>query len=188
MTWRHLMTVEFVDPRGLAAAIRHSYRLRLTPDTPARLCLVPTQFPGAGAFLGLVGAAVTKSVTSLSADILGREEQVSGRQELDAEDARNVASHFDGAILGYGHCGSCTPNTVQDALALADAGLPVAVLVTTPFLAVADFKMRASGWEGVPMVELPYPVAGTPLDYQKRLASDVAPTVIRCLTSPMGGR
>jgi hypothetical protein len=175
------MSVEFVDPRGLPSAVRHHYDLRLGADRTARLCLVPTQFPGAARFLGLVGTALREGDATWTSALLQREEQVSGRQELDAKDAREVAERFDGAILGYGHCGSCTPNTIEDALALADRGLPVVVLVTTPFLAVADFKMRAGGWVGLPIVELPYPVAGRPLEYQEQVARAVAPAVTRWL-------
>lgn len=50
---------------------------------------------------------------------------------------------------------------MRDAVNLARRGRPAVALLTTEFIALADFVARAVGMPDIPRVILPHPVAGT---------------------------
>lgn len=67
---------------------------------------------------------------------------------------------------------------MRDGIDLARRGIPVVALVTTEFVAQADFVARAAGMPEVPRVVLPHPVAGSGAVAIASAASGAAPLVV----------
>lgn len=99
-----------------------------------------------------------------------------------AETREKILQECDAVICAYGHCGSCTSGTTQDAVVFADAGLPAVALVTEKFRDEALFLARAGGIPDTPFVFLPHPVAGKPAEYHRALARAIAPAIADALT------
>jgi hypothetical protein len=68
---------------------------------------------------------------------------------------------------------------VRDGILAANVGLPAVALVTTAFWDQGAFVARAAGMPDVPRVQLPHPVAGTGTAAMRRVAADIAPTIVR---------
>jgi hypothetical protein len=71
--------------------------------------------------------------------------------------------------------------TVRDAAELSRSGLPVVVLVADRFVSTARAAARTAHVESVPIVPLPYPLAGTGDANLARVAREVTPAVLRAL-------
>lgn len=54
-------------------------------------------------------------------------------------------------------------------------------LVTDDFLPQGDFVARSLGMPDLPRIRLPHPVAGTGTDNLRRIAREVAPSIIAAL-------
>lgn len=70
---------------------------------------------------------------------------------------------------------------MRDGIKLARAGVPTVALVTTDFVAQADFVARSAGMPAIPRVVLPHPVAGTGAANLQRVADDAAAAVVEAL-------
>jgi hypothetical protein len=71
--------------------------------------------------------------------------------------------------------------TVRDAAELSRSGLPVVVLVADRFVSTTRAAARTAHAESVPIVLLPYPLAGTGDANLARVAREVTPAVLRAL-------
>jgi hypothetical protein len=71
--------------------------------------------------------------------------------------------------------------TVGDSIKIALRNTHVVALITDRFWQQSALVARAHGLSDVPRVELPYPLAGTGAENLRRVAADVAPTVLRAL-------
>ncbi len=67
---------------------------------------------------------------------------------------------------------------MRDGINLARRGIPVVSLVTTAFVAQADFVARAAGMPDVPRVVLPHPLAGTGPAHLREVAADIAVDIL----------
>jgi len=70
---------------------------------------------------------------------------------------------------------------VRDGVAAARLGIPAVALVTEDFWPQGDFVARSLGMPDIPRVRLPHPLAGTGADNLKRVAENVAATIIDAL-------
>ncbi|MBM3596233.1 MAG: hypothetical protein FJX31_10800 [Alphaproteobacteria bacterium] len=77
-----------------------------------------------------------------------------------------------------GQCGSCTSSATRDAVNLACAGVPVAVLIIEKFIEAGGFVARSVGMPDVPRVQLPHPVAGTGAACIAEIAHGAPPAIV----------
>jgi hypothetical protein len=71
--------------------------------------------------------------------------------------------------------------TVRDAAELSRSGLPVVILVADRFASTARAAARTAQVESVPIVLLPYPLAGTGDANLARVAREVTPALLHAL-------
>ena len=175
--------LEYLDPWAPPGKAPVPYNARMsTGKKPLVIGLLSNLFADASAFLNDLREP-------LSALLPGAEFRFYDKVTVQrmsfpvSEEIRDqIIAECDAVICAYGHCGSCTSGTTQDALAFAAAGLPAVALVTEKFRDEAFFLARAGGIPEVPFVFLPHPVAGRPAAYHQALARGIAPGVVAALT------
>ena len=75
---------------------------------------------------------------------------------------------------------------MRDGVNIAKLGIPAVALVTEEFWPQGDFVAESLGMPDVPRVRLPHPVAGTGVKNMKKVATEVAPAVIKALEASNG--
>jgi hypothetical protein len=71
-----------------------------------------------------------------------------------------ITGECDAVVTGSGDCGSCTAATVHDSITLRRAGLPVAMLATESFAALAHMQAHALGDDGLDLILVSHPIGG----------------------------
>lgn len=79
-----------------------------------------------------------------------------------AADVAAWVADIDCGISGLGTCGSCTSNSVHDAVALEQAGKPAIVAVCQEFQHHGRNMASFLGHANLQMLVLPYPLEGRP--------------------------
>jgi hypothetical protein len=91
------------------------------------------------------------------------------------------ADDIDCGISGLGTCGSCTSNSVHDAVTVEKAGKPAVVAVCDEF---EQHGRNMAGFLGHPDLKalvLPYPLEARPEDELRRIAADNYPRFLELL-------
>lgn len=85
------------------------------------------------------------------------------------------AGEIDCGVSGLGTCGSCTSNSVHDAVTLEDAGKPAVVAVCEEFEAHGRNMAGYLGHGRLKFLVLPYPLEALPADELRAIAADAYP-------------
>jgi len=67
---------------------------------------------------------------------------------------------IDVAVFGLCNCGSCTMQTVTDALVAVRQGIPTVVVTTENFRPIAESIAKLEGHPELRLVEMPFPLEG----------------------------
>jgi len=94
-----------------------------------------------------------------------------------------MAEASDVAISGVGHCGSSSPWSIHDAVALERAGCPTVALISRSFCPLAQIVAKGIGCRALPIVLLPHPIGDADTTKISRKGSDAAAECVRLLTS-----
>jgi len=70
---------------------------------------------------------------------------------------------------------------VRDGVNMARLGIPAVALVTDEFWPQGDFMAASLGMPDVPRVRLPHPIAGTGEANMRRIAQEIAPSIVAAL-------
>jgi len=174
--------IEYLDPQAQPGAEPKPYRARLQRGKqPLVIGLLSNLFADASAFLNDLREPLAALLPG--AEFRFYDKGTVQRMSFPvAEDVReDIMAQCDAVVCAYGHCGSCTSGTTQDALAFAAADFPTLALVTEKFRDEAFFLARAGGFPDLPFVFLPHPVAGKSAQYHQALAKIIAPAVVAAL-------
>lgn len=178
--------VRYLDPYAESGDVLDAYEPRLVDPDRARIGLFSNMFVDATVFLDDIGVVLARRYPGMA--LKSYDKGHSASIPATAELVARIRSECDAVILAYGHCGSCTASVVQDAVALARAGLPVATLVTEKFVDEAQFIARVSRMPDVPFVYLPHPIAGEPAEFHRAVAEEVVPLAVRALTAAVSDK
>ena len=88
---------------------------------------------------------------------------------------------IDCGIAGLGTCGSCTSNSVADAVTLERAGKPAVVAVCEEFEAHGRNMARSLGHDELKHLILPYPLEGRPEKEIREIAHEYYPRFVELL-------
>jgi hypothetical protein len=88
---------------------------------------------------------------------------------------------IDCGIAGLGTCGSCTSNSVHDAVSLERAGKPALVAVCDEFEIHGRNMANALGHRDLKHLVLPYPLEGRPEKEIREIAHDYYPRFLELL-------
>lgn len=88
---------------------------------------------------------------------------------------------IDVGISGLGTCGSCTSNSVLDAVALEAAGKPAVVAVCEEFVPHARNMAAALGHGDLKVLVLPYPLESRPESEIRAIAAEQYPRFLELL-------
>ena len=91
------------------------------------------------------------------------------------------AAEVDCGVSGLGTCGSCTSNSVHDAVSLEDAGKPAVVAVCDEFETHGRNMASYLGHAHLKMLVLPYPLEALPEDELRKIAADYYPEFLDLL-------
>jgi len=94
-------------------------------------------------------------------------------------------------VSGVGDCGACTSCSVHDAVHCAEQGVPAAVVVTDPFVGLAEMSATRAGSAGIGIVEVEHPIWARDAAGVLELAAEAAPRLVEALglraATPTGG-
>jgi hypothetical protein len=93
-----------------------------------------------------------------------------------------MAAVSDVAISGVGHCGSSSPWSVHDSVALEKAGIPTVTLISRSFCPLGQVVARGLGYPGLPIILLPHPIGDPDLQRIRSKGIDAAKECVRLLT------
>ncbi len=96
-------------------------------------------------------------------------------------DVQAWAREIDCGISGLGTCGSCTSNSVHDAVALEAAGKPAVVAVCDEFALHGSNMARFLGHPTLKMLVLPYPLEARPESELRDIAAGYYPKFLQLL-------
>jgi hypothetical protein len=98
-----------------------------------------------------------------------------------AEAVADWAAAVDCGVSGLGTCGSCTSNSVHDAVTLEDAGKPAVVAVCDEFETHGRNMASYLGHANLKILVLPYPLEARPEDELRTIAADYYPRFLALL-------
>ncbi|HEX4017184.1 MAG TPA: hypothetical protein VHX15_10645 [Frankiaceae bacterium] len=107
--------------------------------------------------------------------------RVGAEGERTKADVRAWAADIDCGVAGLGTCGSCTSNSVHDAVALETAGKPSVVAVCDEFAPHGTNMARFLGHPALKMLVLPYPLEGREDADLRQIAAEYYPHFLRLL-------
>lgn len=97
------------------------------------------------------------------------------------KDVDRWAKRVDCGVSGLGTCGSCTSNSVSDAVALERLRRPAVAAVCAEFETHARTMASYLGHPSLKILVLPYPLEGRPAKELKRIAADYYPKFVDLL-------
>ncbi len=107
--------------------------------------------------------------------------RVNDEGEQTRADVAAWAADIDCGISGLGTCGSCTSNSVHDAVTLEDAGKPAIVAVCDEFAQHGKNMARFLGHPSLKMLVLPYPLEARSEGELRQIAADFYPAFLELL-------
>jgi hypothetical protein len=180
--------IEYLDPQAQPSKEPQPYTARLRiGDRPVVIGLLSNLFVDASALLNDLREPVAKLHPGTEFRFFDKGAVQRMSFPVADETRQQIIDECDAVICAYGHCGSCTNGTTQDALAFAAAGFPAVALITGKFTDEAFFLARAGGIPEIPFVFLPHPVAGRPKEFHEALARAIAPAVMHALVKGQVG-
>jgi hypothetical protein len=96
-------------------------------------------------------------------------------------DVEAWAKDIDCGVSGLGTCGSCTSNSVHDAVTLEQAGKPAVVAVCDEFAQHGANMARFLGHPSLKQLVLPYPLEARSDAELRQVAADSYPTFLTLL-------
>ncbi len=107
--------------------------------------------------------------------------RVGAEGERTKADVRAWADGIDCGVAGLGTCGSCTSNSVHDAVALEAAGKPAVAAVCDEFAQHGSNMARFLGHPALKLLVLPYPLEARPEQELRQIAADYYPRFLQLL-------
>lgn len=176
------MTDEVLDPFGEPSVERHTeLATRLTTVAGSTIGLFSNSKKNADHFLRALGARLEAEHDVEVSDVIYKEMSPSAAEPAVYDRLRE----YDGVIIAYGDCGSCSSWTIHDALQLETSGTPTVVFCTEEFTTLCQYESENQGAPGLPIVALGHPVAT--LDPEtiasERVTDGIVASAVASLTS-----
>jgi len=94
----------------------------------------------------------------------------------------SLSATCDLVIIAMGDCGSCTSYVVYDAVEFEKRGTPTVSVISTEFEALGKVEAQALGMANLPMVIVPHPVGGIPLEQVAKKANNALEAMVKALS------
>ncbi len=95
-----------------------------------------------------------------------------------------MAETCDAVVNGVGHCGSSSPWSARDGVALENAGIPSVTLISTAFCPLGHVVAQGLFVPALPIVVLPHPLGDQDPDKVAKKGRDAVSECVRLLTTP----
>jgi hypothetical protein len=95
-----------------------------------------------------------------------------------------MAETCDAVVNGVGHCGSSSPWSARDGVALENAGVPSVTLISTAFCPLGHVVAQGLSFPALPIVVLPHPLGDHDPDKVAKKGHDAVTEIVRLLTTP----
>jgi hypothetical protein len=96
----------------------------------------------------------------------------------------SLSATCDLVIIAMGDCGSCTSYVVHDAVEFEKRGTPTVSIISTEFEGLGKVEAQALGMANLPMVIVPHPIGGIPLEDVVKKADNAFDSMIKALSAP----
>lgn len=143
-----------------------------------RLSVVENGKPRAAELLAAIAAGLAAELDGLRVEVVGKP---SASWPVGPDQVTRIAGRADLVLTGLGDCGGCSANSLADAVAMEQAGIPATAVVTEPFEALVAAYAARLGVAGYPVVVLPHPVASLPGEALRAVAAKAVPAVLERL-------
>jgi hypothetical protein len=153
---------------------------RATRQATLRLTVVENGKPRARELLTAIAHGMSAELDGLTVAVVSK---ASASWPIDDELARSIAATSDLAITGLGDCGGCSANSLADAVALEQAGVPATAVITEPFVNLVAAYAARLGVPGYPVVVLPHPIASLDDADLQTLAAKAVPLALERLVT-----
>ena len=174
---------EIVDPFASEPEERdRALANRLESLSGARIAVFSNTKKNADHFLRGVGEHLEAHYDVEVSDVVYKDVATSGADE----EVYDRLREYDGVLLAYGDCGSCSSWTMYDAFQLEDSGIPTAVFCSEEFTTLCQFEAENQGVPGLPIVEFGHPIADLDPDtvVDERVTDEVVERTVEALTTP----
>lgn len=114
-------------------------------------------------------------------DVLVAKGRVGDEGKRTRKDVDKWANRVDCGVSGLGTCGSCTSNSVSDAVALEKLRRPAVVAVCEEFETHARNMASFLGHPSLKILVLPYPLEGRPANELAGIAAEYYPKFVELL-------
>lgn len=173
------MSFELLDPFEGMQASEFATAPRLADLRGARLGMLDNSKTNAAKFLQMVADLLVEQF-GIGEVKMFRKEALS--KPAPDEILAAVAEYSQFAITGIGDCGSCSTNSVHDAIELEKAGIPTVAICTEAFLPGLDALSKMRGMPNYRFAIVPHPLGVLFDDELLGRAKLAAPQIGRIVT------
>jgi hypothetical protein len=152
---------------------------RPTQRAGLRLTIVENGKPKARALLLAIADGLREHLPDLTVEVVSKS---SASWPISADEASSIAARSDLVLTGLGDCGGCSANSLADAVASEQAGIPATVVITEPFQGLVASYATRLGAPGYACVVLPHPVSSRTDSELVTLANKSVASVLGLLT------
>lgn len=143
-----------------------------------RLVVVENGKPRARELLTAIAGGLATELDGLVVEVVGKP---SASWPIGPDQAAQIAGRADLVLTGLGDCGGCSANSLADAVAMEQVGIPATAVVTEPFEALVGAYAAQLGVAGYPVVVLAHPVASLPEEALRVVAAKAVPAALERL-------
>lgn len=171
--------VEFLDPTGLISADEMAPPQRLSSLAGKRLGLLDNGKTNAAKYLEMVAAGLVEryGVGSVKMFHKATLSKPAKREILEA-----LVAESDFVVTGIGDCGSCSTNSVHDAIEMEKLGIPAVAICTEAFRLGLDTLTRMRGMPDHRFAIVPHPLGVLFDDELQQRAELAVPQVVSIVT------
>jgi hypothetical protein len=179
------MALHLMNPQGALKVSAVKAAPRLQDLKGMRLGLLDNGKTNAVKFLRMVGDILVERYGVAAVQMFHKDalSKPAPREVLDA-----LARASDFAVTGIGDCGSCSTNSVHDAIELEKAGMPTVAVCTEAFLPGLSALSRMRGMPDYKFAVVPHPLGVLFDDELRGRAELAAPQIVQIVLGQTGKR
>lgn len=171
--------MEFLDPAGLVTSEAVPPSPRLPTLGGLRLGLLDNGKTNAVKYLDMVAAILVERYGVGQVKMFHK---AALSKPAKPETLRELADYSDFVVTGIGDCGSCSTNSVHDAIELEKLGVPTVAVCTEAFRLGLDTLTKMRGMPDYRFAIVPHPLGVLFDDELQKRAELAAPQVAEIVT------
>jgi hypothetical protein len=169
MTVSILTPVAFLDGAHRPSRDDESDSVDMTVRSSQGIALIDNSKLGSDRMLALVGSEIAVK----DIDQVSMIRKSSAGISVSPADVGHVLANARAVVCGVGDCGACTACSVDDAVIFAKLGMPTAVILTEPFLKLANMLLAPHGDLAIELCVVEHPFFSKDDDWFNKTSQDL---------------